>query len=252
MPWLASLLGAILFYTTLPLPSSWPASLERIARWVPLVGLFLGLILLGSNFGLTQLHYPEFVRAGLLVAALAWLTGGLHLDGAADTADGLAVFDPERRLAVMRDSLTGAFGVMALSIILLLKTVALSALLTTDRLWGLPLALGWARWGQLVAIAGFPYLRPEGKGAIHRQTLKMPQDLLLGPGALLAYSAVWYGGQPQAWPWILLSNSMGSLIAGAVALGLGRKLGGHTGDSYGAVVEWAEVLILCALTMGLG
>jgi adenosylcobinamide-GDP ribazoletransferase len=151
----------------------------------------------------------------------------------------------------MQDSLTGAFGVIAISLILLLKAVALTTLLTTERLWSLPLALGWARWGQLVAIAGFPYLRPDGKGARHRQTLQMPQDLLLGPLFLLSYSAVWSGLFSPAGPWIWLSNGMGMLVAGGVALWLGRKLGGHTGDSYGAVVEWAEALILCALTLGL-
>lgn len=252
MTWLTSLIGAILFYTCLPLPPSWPASLKRIARWVPLVGLLLGIILLGINWGLTQIRCPILIRAALLVAALAWLTGGLHLDGAADTADGLAVVDQERRLAVMRDSLSGAFGIMAIGLILLLKTVALAALLGADRLWSIPLGLGWARWGQLVAMAGFPYLRPEGKGAMHRQTLQIPQDLLLGPLLLVGGSAVWYGWHPQDWPWILLSHGLGGLIAATVAFWLGRQLGGHTGDSYGAVVEWSEALILCFLTIGLG
>jgi adenosylcobinamide-GDP ribazoletransferase len=177
------------------------------------------------------------------------LTGGLHLDGASDTADGLAVTDRERRLTVMQDSTTGAFGAMAIAVILLLKTLALAEL--RDYRWFcLILAAGWSRWGQVAAIAFYPYLKPTGKGARQRQNFQFPQDLLLGVSILLAYSGFFSYQHPQQ-SLVILGMTFG---AAAIALLSGwwfaRQLGGHTGDSYGAIVEWSEAFILCLLTLG--
>jgi adenosylcobinamide-GDP ribazoletransferase len=122
----------------------------------------------------------------------------LHLDGAMDAADGLAVQDPDRRLTVMIDSVTGAFGAMVAVVIILLKTCALAEI-SHDRLWLLPLVAGWSRWGQVLAISLYPYLKAEGKGAFHRQGLELPQDLLLGLGFILAVAGCQIYLQPQDW-----------------------------------------------------
>ncbi len=248
--WFSSCCGAILFYSRLPLPPAWPVSFERIARWSPLVGVGLALILAMGQQCLLWGNFLPLVQAALLVALWLWLTGGLHLDGAADTADGLAVPDPDRRLVVMRDSVTGAFGVMAIAIILLLKTIALGTLLEQSRQvhWLLITTLGWARWGQVLAIAAYPYLRAEGKGALHRRSLKLPQDLLLGPIFLGLIAAFWAWQQPENSLIILRANGISLAIAAGNAHWFGQQLGGHTGDSYGAVVEWSEVLILSCLS----
>jgi len=243
-----SLGGAIIFYTRIPLPTTWPIQFERIARWCPLIGLMLGASLGLMDWGLILLGFPNLVRSIFIVAIAVDLTGGLHLDGVGDTADGLAVTDPERRLVVMKDSLTGAFGVMAIALVLLLKFAALSEL-GSERWFCLMVAMGWGRWGQVAAIAFYPYLRAEGKGAFHTENFKFPQDLLLGLFFLILFSLGFIFWQPQFWLLTLQSTLLGFAIALLTGWWFAKRLGGHTGDSYGAIVEWTEALILCGLTV---
>jgi adenosylcobinamide-GDP ribazoletransferase len=220
----------------------------RIARWAPLIGLLLGGGLGLVDLGLERLEMPILIRSSLIIALWIWWTGGLHLDGAMDTADGLAVQDPARRLTVMTDSVTGAFGAMVAVIIITLKAGALSAI-DADRIWVLVLVAGWSRWGQVLSIAIYPYLKAEGKGAFHRQGMKLPQDVLLGLVMMLMVT----GGQIYLQPQDGMVLGLRSLAGFGVAVLMGsyfdRKLGGHTGDTYGAVVEWSETFMLCLLTI---
>ncbi|MFQ3679256.1 MAG: adenosylcobinamide-GDP ribazoletransferase [Pseudanabaenaceae cyanobacterium] len=231
--------AALLFYTRWPLARPGETlDFRGIAAWAPTVGLILGGLLTAIAQGLTPL-LPQPLAA--VVVVLLWLqwTGGLHLDGAMDTADGLAVTDPTRRLAAMADSRTGAFGVMAAIAILLLKTTALAAMPAFPTVM---VATAWGRWGQLRAIWHYPYLKAEGKGKFHREGLS-PGAVWSNAVGLLAFSTlVWF-------PW-------GGLGAAAIAWGVGtyfqRQLGGQTGDTYGAIVEWTEcgVLLLGGLQHG--
>jgi adenosylcobinamide-GDP ribazoletransferase len=245
---LNSLLAALAFYTCCPIPTNLQLDFSRIARWAPVIGLLLGGGLGLVDLGLDWLEMPILTRSGIIMVLWIWWTGGLHLDGAMDTADGLAVQDPARRLTVMTDSVTGAFGAMVAVVIILLKTCALSAL-THDRLWILPLVAGWSRWGQVLAISLYPYLKAEGKGAFHRQGLKLPQDLLLGLGFILALTGCQIYLQPQNWLVIGVRSLAGAGISALVGYYFHRKLGGHTGDTYGAVVEWTETFTLCLFTI---
>ncbi len=251
-----SLLAAIAFYTCFPIPPNSQLDFARIARWAPLIGVLLGGGLGCVDLGLEWLKMPELVRSSLIVALWIWWTGGLHLDGAMDTADGLAVQDPERRLTVMTDSVTGAFGAMVAVIIILLKAAALTAIngdspLGTfhERIWVLMLVVGWSRWGQVLAIAFYPYLKAEGKGAFHRQGMKLPQDLLLGLVVMLCVTGCQIYLQPQHWLSLGLRSLAGCGVAVLVGAYFARKLGGHTGDTYGAVVEWTETFVLCLFTI---
>lgn len=246
--WLARLGGSILFYTKLPLPPGWQPRFEGIAPLAPVVGLGLGLGLAAADVVLQQLGMPPLTRSALVIGLGVWLTGGLHLDGAMDTADGLAVMAPQRRLSVMADSHTGAFGVMAAIAILGLKTLALAEL-TTGRGWVLVATMVWGRWGQVVAIARYPYLRAEGKGALHREHLRSPQDWLLGLVLTLALHGLWVWRQPNHLLFVGISGGGGLIISLAVGAWLNRRLGGHTGDTYGATVEWTEALLLCLATL---
>lgn len=237
--------GAIAFYTCFPLPASWTLEFAGIARWAPLIGLIIGGCL-GWADGLLQMAgMPNLTRSALVVSLWIVLTGGLHLDGAMDTADGLAVQDPQRRLVVMADSRTGAFGVMSAIALFTLKTTALSEL-EAYRAVALMAVAGWGRWGQVVAIARYPYLKPAGKGAFHKASIQ-PWDLLPGLLLLLGFSGLQSVLQV---PWTLVVGIAvsGSAIAWMVGAWLNYKLGGHTGDTYGAIVEWTETLVLCFLT----
>jgi len=273
------LVAAIAFYTRLPVPSTWPLTFQGVARLAPLVGLLIGGLLAGGDMGLSLVGMPHLTRSALLVMLWIALTGGLHLDGAIDTADGLAVPEPERRLAVMRDSVTGAFGVMAAVAIVLLKVAALADI-TQGRWLVLLLAPAWGRWGQLLAIVRYPYLRSTGKGAFHKAAIQSPWEplptgllllLLSGLGSLaitpfnvpsLSVSApgisrlVILTISPDPVTAVILTE-LALIAAGlfpAVLTGawLHQRLGGHTGDTYGAVVEWTEAIFLVLVTLILG
>lgn len=250
----ASWNGSLTFYTCLPLPSSWPVEFRWAARWVLGVGLLVGGLLALADWGLVQLGVPLLLVSVLVVSLEIWVTGGLHLDGVMDTADGLAVpvWNEEgvsRQLAVMADSRMGAFGGMAAIALLLIKVSALAAL--TDHRWFALIAMTvWGRWGQQWAIARYPYLKKEGKGAFHQEALPSVWFVLPGLMGVVGVSLGLGGLGWVAWPWI------GRSVVGGIALSLfmgayfNRKLGGHTGDTYGAVVEWTEAFLLCILTVG--
>ena len=243
---ISSFTSSVIFYTVIPLPRQWTNNWSRIARWCPVVGLVIGGILFGL-VTLFELGIPNLTSKALIVAAWVAITGGLHLDGVMDTADGLSVTDPDRRLEVMKDSATGAFGAIAGIIVLLLKTVTLSEI--SLPLWLVLLsATGWARWGQVLAIAFYPYLRETGKGSFHKDNLRLPQDILLGLLVLMALSAFWLTVDYLS-IWQIVAIVLGNMaIALLTGYWFNSQLGGHTGDTYGAVVEWSEVFILCFLT----
>ena len=242
-----SFCSAVIFYTIIPLPNTWTGNWSRIARWASYMGLILGVFLGLGELLFQYLKIPELTRSVLIVAIWVGLTGGLHLDGVMDTADGLAVSDRDRSLEIMKDSATGAFGAIVGMIILLLKTAALSEI-SHDFGFAVILAASWGRWGQLIAIALYPYLRAEGKGAFHKKNLQLPQDIVVGSVPLLLCYGILIYLEPQLW----LQWSMIFIGCGVIAVATGyyfyHQLKGHTGDTYGAIVEWSEALILCLFT----
>lgn len=217
-------------------------TLGRAVGYFPLVG-----VALGATAGVAALAagsvLPPWPAAVAVVVALAIATGGLHLDGLSDTADGLGGGrgDRDRILAIMRDSRVGSFGVVALVIAVLGKTAGLATLLGSGLsaggvFWGLVLMATAGRWAGVLQIRAFGYARSEGLGRRFRQESGMRE---LGVATLIVAVTLAVGGQ-GGWA--------GLFAAGAVALGLGAyvnaRLGGLTGDVYGAGIEAAEVLFL--------
>jgi len=233
-PWLRDLAGAWIFYSVLP---AWPAPaprFERIARFAPWVGAVLGALQAGLWWGLEG-RVPLLAQVALVLALGLWLSGGLHMDGVMDSADGLAAGD--RCLEAMADSRVGASGVQALVLVLLLRTAALAMLGPVA-----PMALVWAavcgRVAPLNAMAWFPYLRPGGSAAFHRVhgaalAVELRPTLLLLPVLLLL---PW----PNLAAWPVPTGLVALVPALLVPVALGRRLGGHSGDTYGACVEWTE------------
>lgn len=247
MSLLRQLAAALAFYTCLPVPQIASLPFETVSRFAPVVGLLIGVILSAIDSGLTALGMPILMRSAIVVALWIAITGGLHLDGAMDTADGLAVTDPERRLAVMADSRTGAFGAITAAIVILLKTVALTELQNPLIRWlVLPLVAGWGRWAQQIAIVRYPYLKPTGKGAFHKEAMRSIQDTLPCLVLLVGLSLLTGLYFPKLFGWVAIGGIGISLLT---PVWFAAKLGGHTGDSYGAVVEWTEVLLLILLTL---
>ncbi|MEH2161423.1 MAG: adenosylcobinamide-GDP ribazoletransferase [Nostoc sp.] len=245
---LLKLAASIIFYTSIPLPYLKGLDFQGVAHLASLVGLIIGGILGLLDTGMDYIGMSVLTRSALVVSIWIAITGGLHLDGAMDTADGLAVGDPNRRLEVMADSATGAFGAMAAIALVLLKMTALTDM-PENRCLLLMAACGWGRWGQQVAIARYPYLKPTGKGAFHKQAIRSYKDLLPGFLLLLSLSGLLVLINNQGLFLALAMIIAGSAIATLTGAWFNHKLGGHTGDTYGAVVEWTEALFLCVMTV---
>ncbi|WP_038020712.1 adenosylcobinamide-GDP ribazoletransferase [Synechocystis sp. PCC 7509] len=242
------MMGAVTFYTCIPLPIN-NLEFRRVAYFAPLIGLMIGGILGLIDRGLHLIGMPLLTSSALVVGFWILLTGGLHLDGVMDAADGLAVQNPQKRLEVMVDSATGAFGAMAAIALLLLKTAALADLHSPHWL-GLIVVCGWGRWGQQIAIAFYPYLKPTGKGKFHKDAITSYWDLLPGLILLLSVSAIAVLFDKTLLKLALFTVVGGSAIAFSTGAWFYHWLGGHTGDTYGAVVEWTEAFLLCLLTVG--
>lgn len=242
---LGSLLAATRFLTVLPLGRSAPAAreLRGAVLFFPLVGVFLGLALavLYAWFA----AWPDLVRGALLLAALVLFTGALHLDGFADTCDGLAGTTPERRLAIMADTYIGVYGVVGVICLLVLKfaaLVALAALGPPAALAALITAPLLGRWTIVLVTAIFPYARgPDGLGYHFKQGAR-------GPGFLVStlFTAVIIGA--LAWWWSVSAPVLALAAVIPLACGAGwwltRRLGGLTGDTYGAICEVVETFVL--------
>lgn len=227
---------ALSLLTILPVRADWedPTPLGRSMVWYPCVGAALGLVLMLAALALHAA--PELLRAALLVALWAVLTGGLHLDGWADCCDGLlAAAEPARRLEILKDSRVGGFGATGLVLLLLVKTAALAAL--SARPDGLLLAATLARCVVVPVAAWWPAARAGGMGERFRAGL--------GPLPLLValFALVFVG-----------SDCPAAVVAALVtAWGLAHfaagRLGGLTGDVYGAVIEAAETAVLVTVAL---
>jgi len=232
------------FLTAVPLPLAVPAGPRQLGRSViffPLVGALLGLALAGLDTAL-RLTLPVGVTSALVLVAGTLLTGGLHLDGLMDTCDG--VFGgrtKERRLEIMRDSRVGAYGAMAGALQLLVKYTALVALPADVRGTALVAALTCGRWGMAVAMRAFPYARPEGLGRAFRDGVRWSD---VGLATLLAAGMCWAALDVRSA--LLLTVALVLALAGG--WWLAQRLGGLTGDCYGAVNEVVESVVLLVLT----
>ncbi|MCG5052529.1 MAG: adenosylcobinamide-GDP ribazoletransferase [Myxococcales bacterium] len=234
------------FLTRFPVPQvkSDGRSLGRSLMFFPVAGAAIGGCLTGLA-GLSLLWVSPVVAAFVTVLLWAWVTGGLHLDGLADTFDGLSGGhgDRERTLTIMRDSRIGSHGTVALVLLLLGKVVLTSELLAADAataLWLVPTA---ARAAVVPVVAFFPSARNEGLGRDLKRNLRpggVGVALLLAAGAFAPTRFL-------LWP--CLAGAFGVALAWAALLT--RRLGGLTGDVYGAVIEVSELAGLAGLLVTL-
>jgi adenosylcobinamide-GDP ribazoletransferase len=229
---------AFRYLTVLPLPRSrGPGDLGRAAGWFPVVGLALGACLAIASLGLDRV-LPPGVGALLLIALWVGLTGGLHLDGLADTCDGLGGgWSRERALSIMRDAWTGPYGVTAIALVLGLKAATLASLPTGLAWRAIWLAPVLGRAGPLLCVRLCPPARPDGAGHALAAGLRWPA--VVG-GGLVAVSA----SIAALGPWSALALGVVGLLAWTWASYLRRRLGGFTGDTLGALVEATEALVL--------
>jgi adenosylcobinamide-GDP ribazoletransferase len=268
----AGLRAAIGLFTVIPVAAGdLAAAGPRLVRWLPAVGALLALPA-AAVLAATEAGHPDAVRrllaAGLAMAVLAALTGGLHLDGLADSADGLGSRRPAAEaLAIMRRPDAGPFGVAALLFVVGIQAVSLAELPPG---WpasaGLITAVVTGRVGVLLATApGYPPARPDGLGALVAGATSAAGraaacgGLLLG--AAVAGAAIW-AGRPAFWHGhgaaaaALLGAARyagaaaGGLLAGTVLCRIARRqLGGMTGDVHGALIELSTAAVLLVLAL---
>ncbi len=241
----ALLACAVQFLTRLPVKVAGftPEWINRSARYFPLVGQGVGLACALVLLGAAEL-WPGWLAALLALLTGVLLTGALHEDGLADTADGLlGGADAAQRLAIMKDSRIGAYGALALGFCIALKLAGLAALTPLHAAIALVAAHGVARAATVVLMHALPYAGFEASAKL--STKNQPP----GRGELALALAL------AAWPLAFLN-------AGQVALGLGicacltlcmgwaarRLIGGQRGDTLGAVEQICEAgfLLGCA------
>jgi adenosylcobinamide-GDP ribazoletransferase len=238
-----SLLAAFQFLTLLPIKRNFSAlQIGRSSVYFPVVGLVIGLILAASNY-VFSLILPSAVVVVLLVAAMAVLSGALHLDGLADTLDGMAGHRTvEERLEIMRDSRVGGFGALGVALFLLIEYVSLNSIPGNLRLYILILAPVLGRWAMVNAIFVYPYARPSGLGKAFKDAISW-QRFVIATAIGLILSVVLFrvaGLAIMAGVWVIVTLA---------SIYFKRQLNGLTGDTYGAINEIATVSVLLMVTM---
>lgn len=256
--WIGDVGVALQFLTRLPLPLQpdfTPAAAARSVTWFPLAGLVIGC-LLTLSVGASSL-LPPLPAAVLALAVWIALSGGLHLDGWMDTADGvLSHRSRERMLEIMRDSRVGAMGVIAGMLLLLFKFSLLSVLLQPqmDRgawMWLMTIPV-WSRWWMCAAMIRWPKARADsGMAALFNGAAGRELAGATAGAFIVAVMAPVVGGMPvgAAVAAALLSLFVCTAAGTVSAWWLTRKLGGLTGDTYGAMNEGLEALLLCVLVV---
>jgi adenosylcobinamide-GDP ribazoletransferase len=236
------LLAALQFLTVIPVKRRFSAKqLGHSTAYFPVVGIVIGLILAALNY-LLGLVLPSSVVNALLVVSLVVLTGGLHLDGLADTCDGLAKRGtPDEKRRVMHDSRVGGIGVIGIALVLLVKYVSLDSLPPSLMTFSLIIAPIISRWTMVYAIFAYPYGRASGLGKAFKQATGW-QELVIATVVALVLAA---GLLKLAGLAILL---VVWLLTMAIAIYLKRRFAGLTGDTYGAINEVAESAVFILLS----
>ena len=247
--WWSDTRAALRFLTRVPVGAARPEGerppLGRAVRAFPIIGALVGLAA-GLVYGIASgLGLPEIVAAVLALGAGALITGALHEDGLADMADGFGGGETrERKLAIMRDSRIGAYGVIALVVVLAAKVGAIAH-------------LGADLGGTGLAVAAMVAAAAASRAAMPALMLWMQparSDGLAADAGRPPATHVWTGLAIAAVLAVALltwSGLVAFLIAGLGSAGIAwlaeRQVGGHTGDVLGGVQQIAEVLFLLAL-----
>lgn len=241
------LLIALQFLTRLPISLSQMPSAEQNGRsvlWYPLVGLLIGIVLSLAHYLLGDLS--PLLQAALLLSLWVAISGGLHLDGLADSADAWAggLGDKQRTLDIMQDPRSGPIAVVVLLLLLLLKFAALVVLLGTGASAVLVLAPLLGRSALLLLFLTTPYVRQGGLGqalSSHLPRQQLPWLLVAVAGLSLVFI-------PGAWL-ALITAGLVFVLCRRLML---KRLGGTTGDTAGALLEIMECAIVVVLGCALG
>lgn len=228
---------ALQFLTRFPIPISIDFNSKNLKSslfFFPIVSGLIGLCLGGVHYLLS----PIDMGVAALISSLLWIffNGGLHMDGLADMLDGfLANKDRKATLEIMKDSRVGTFGVIALIFVILSKFVLLNSIQVIS-----PITMGVillsARMGVLHSIAFFPSARSNGLGRIFQEG--KPQSMVLILSIIFAFLI------PLLDFKLIIVYIFGILNGYAISFWSVKKIGGVTGDIFGAIMEIGEVVTL--------
>ena len=233
--------AAIGLLTRLPIPVPQERAMERgaAAAWAyPLAGLVIGVILAASVSVLSWVGLPVGIVAALVLAIGAIVTGAMHEDGLADSADGLwGGWDRARRLEIMKDSSVGVYGVLALALSLLIRWMGISALIVLEIHWtGLIAIAVLSRGGMVVLMTAMTNARDCGLSQSVGRPSASTAWVAVGISAVIAVLC----GQIS----LIFAAAIAVLLCGMIAQ---RKIGGQTGDILGATQQITEILLLLVL-----
>lgn len=236
----------LVFLTRLPirLRGALPDDAVARAAWsFPLVGALVGLAGTGAAIAADALGLPPLASALLALAATMAMTGALHEDGLADTADGLGGGRTrEQKLEIMKDSRIGSYGVLALIVGVGLRATALAAQIQDTRLHllgALVAAHAGSRALLPLLMRALPPVRPGGLAA----SVGVPSSLSSIAALVLGTAAVFWGLGDRLGLIGFVAAALGMVAVGALAR---RQIGGYTGDVLGAAQQVGEIILLLA------
>ncbi len=236
---------AIQFLTRIPVPEMQKVTDEETGRsllYYPLVGLIIGFLLLLTAW-ITH-SASSLLSAALILSTWVLITGALHLDGLADSADAWigGNGDKEHTLAIMKDPCSGPVAVVLLLLVLLLKFVAIEAILSHDDLLLLLLAPVVSRALMPLLLATTPYVRSNGLAASMVENL--PSIKAISILLFICAAFTFFIASIN----IIIASIIGFFLIKSLML---KRLGGTTGDTAGAMLETMEMIIIVTLAITL-
>jgi len=243
---LHNFITALQFLTIFTVRKDHEVSESELARSMtsfPFVGLFIGLILVWADRALLW-FFPDSIANIFLLLLSMVITRALHIDGLADTIDGImGGKDRESRLAIMKDSKIGTAGVLGIIFVLMIKYVCLNNLFDDYKAAALLTAPAFGRWSQMLMMFHADYGREEGLGKAFVGHVRL--------GGLVAASVISLGISA----YVIVHDNRTAVLAVAIPLMIAlftmlwrwyvvRKVGGVTGDAVGAASEMSETLTL--------
>ncbi len=237
---LADIVSAFGLLTRLPVPQGWPMRGAASAWAWPIIGLVVALIGAATGSLALAIGMPAGVAAAVTLATLAMVTGAMHEDGLADTADGLfGGWTRERRLEIMKDSAIGSYGTLALVFTTLARWSALAALMATGAHWAaLVAAAATGRAAMAVTIFALPNARDGGLS----RSVGRPDARRAAAACVIAALLAFFSTGAAT----LALVPLAAIAALGVALLARARIGGQTGDILGASQALAETAALAA------
>jgi len=239
---------ALALLTRLPLPyfnlPTEPHRPSARGAWAyPLVGILLALIAAGVGEALSWSGATPPLVAALVLTTLVMLSGAMHEDGLADCADGFwGGWTPDKRLRIMKDSVIGTYGVIALVLSLLLRWYLISEVITDGALlWALVIAACGSRAAMVWVMDSLPIVRRDGLS----DRTGRPGELATAVAVVLAVMVTVVAPMFSAWRLVLMAL-LAALVVRQVAK---RKIGGQTGDVLGATQQITEIGLLMGCQM---